>query len=327
MQAFLRLKNIHIENANAIAGITYGFPAVTHFLGFSHALSRKFQEKYGLSLDKCAIIVHQYHLHAYKKNAISDSVFCLTRNPLTKEQKPSPFNEEGKMHLTLTLLIECVFTQEDLGVFGKETIDENETVLQDFVRNFCFTHSLAGGLITEIEDINLIEFPVSFEKKVEFRKRMRELLPGYLLTDRTDLLQKNLARMKKENPRTNVMDAWLDFMSIKYKAHENDKDTSERDTEWQRLEKTFEGWLVPLNIGYRGISPIYPAGKVKKTRDSTTPFRFVESVYTIGQWRSLYRVESEDLKNIFWRYHVDPESGWYLCKNDLSSKEDNYYFN
>ena len=41
MSSLILLRRIKIENANTIAGLTYGFPAITHFMGFSHALSRK----------------------------------------------------------------------------------------------------------------------------------------------------------------------------------------------------------------------------------------------------------------------------------------------
>jgi CRISPR-associated protein Csy2 len=40
MSSLILLRRVRVENANAIAGLTYGFPAITHFLGFSHALSR-----------------------------------------------------------------------------------------------------------------------------------------------------------------------------------------------------------------------------------------------------------------------------------------------
>ena len=45
------IKNMHIEGANAIAGFTYGFPAITQFLGFVHALSRNVKFQYGISFD------------------------------------------------------------------------------------------------------------------------------------------------------------------------------------------------------------------------------------------------------------------------------------
>ena len=60
MKSLLILKNINVENANTIAGLTYGFPAITHFLGFVHALSRKLHQKSRVGLGGCAVIYHQH---------------------------------------------------------------------------------------------------------------------------------------------------------------------------------------------------------------------------------------------------------------------------
>ena len=43
------LHQIRIENANAMAGFTYGFPAITHLLGYVHALSRKLEPMHGIA--------------------------------------------------------------------------------------------------------------------------------------------------------------------------------------------------------------------------------------------------------------------------------------
>ena len=59
---YLLLKRIHIENANAISSpITYGFPAITGFLGAVHALSRRLQSlesSNNLYLDGVLIACH-----------------------------------------------------------------------------------------------------------------------------------------------------------------------------------------------------------------------------------------------------------------------------
>ena len=80
---YLILKNICISNANAIAGFTYGFPAVTHFLGYVHALSRKLQQSHGIRLDDVGIMCHQHQVHAYRENQYEPYSFALTRNPVT----------------------------------------------------------------------------------------------------------------------------------------------------------------------------------------------------------------------------------------------------
>ena len=56
---------------------------------------------------------------------------------------------------------------------------------------------------------------------------------------------------------------------------------------------------------------MYEKGEVAKTRDSETPFCFVESVYGIGEWLSPHRVKTLD--DVMWRYHK--EGDWYLCVN------------
>ena len=42
MTSYILLEKVSVEDANCIAGFTYGFPAITGFLGFTHAISRKF---------------------------------------------------------------------------------------------------------------------------------------------------------------------------------------------------------------------------------------------------------------------------------------------
>lgn len=50
MRSTLLLRHLKVENANAISGLTYGFPAISHFLGFTHALSRRLEQEHGLTL-------------------------------------------------------------------------------------------------------------------------------------------------------------------------------------------------------------------------------------------------------------------------------------
>ena len=92
MSSIILLRHVRVENANAIAGLTYGFPAITHFLGFTHAVSRIVSDTWGLSLTGCAVISHEHQIHAHSSGR--DYQFALTRNPLTREGKTAPFNEE-----------------------------------------------------------------------------------------------------------------------------------------------------------------------------------------------------------------------------------------
>ena len=65
-------------------------------------------------------------------------------------------------------------------------------------------------------------------------------------------------------------------------------------------------------IGYKGISPLYSPEQVENLRDSRYPFRFVEAVHGLGEWKSLHRIQN--LESLFWQYHVEDE--WYLCQQN-----------
>ena len=76
------------------------------------------------------------------------------------------------------------------------------------------------------------------------------------------------------------------------------------------------GWLVPLPVGYAGISPLYAPGEVDNMRDSTSPFRFVESLYSLGQWISPHRLDS--LQQLLWTQESAADTGIYRCINRYS---------
>ncbi len=296
MSALIILRHIVVENANAISGLTWGFPAITHFLGYTHALSRKLEQSHGLTLSGCGVICHQQQVHAYSSGR--DSVFALTRNPLTKEAKTSAFNEEGRMHMTVSLLLEC---------HGVIPAGENGgEALQTHLAGICPVQRLAGGTIKEIGQISVMSWP---ENERASRKILRRLLPGFALLDRSSLLSEHLARLQDSQPEVEMIDAWLDFSAIKWHARPGDPNGSSEEISWQYKPKPAPGYLVPLMTGYRAISPLYPAGEVINTRDTSTPFRFAEPIYGLGEWRGLHRIR--ELNELFWQY--DNHDDEYRC--------------
>jgi CRISPR-associated protein Csy2 len=307
---FLVLRNVHIENANAIAGLTYGFPAISNFLGFTHALSRKLNSAFRLKLGNCAVISHQHEIQAYRANNWSDSSFALTRNPLTKKGETASFVEEGRMHLTVTLIIECQFDDED-DDFAEAFNSTDE--FKNHIEQEALTQRLAGGTIIKIGE-------VEFNPRITHRWIYR-LLPGFALVERSDLLAAHAKQLKEKNQHASTFDAWLDFAALKYQANpkleEGEVLSEHTKADWEYYPKPAPGWLVPITTGYRAISDLHPTGKVANTRDSVTPFRFVEPVYTIGQWLSPHRVK--DIQYLLWNYRPLPEQGWYLCENNYSS--------
>ncbi len=311
-EGLLILRHLKVENANAIAGLTWGFPAISNFLGFVHALSRKLPQELELELTGGGVICHNREVQAYQPRGWGNYVFALTRNPLTKDAKSPSFIEEGRMHMTVSLVIPVMGDLDEL--------DEHEEVEQ-LIERLVFCQRLAGGTIISVGGVELHEPPEDYEGLNIFdRERLRELLPGFALVQRSDLLAEHTRHCMEQDPNAEPLDAWLDFAALKYQAERPEGEGNENNqAKWHYVPKPGKGWLVPIPIGYRGISDLYKPGEVAQTRDTTTPFRFVESVYSVGEWLSPHRVSN--LNQLIWRYHPEPESGWYLCENSYLSKE------
>ncbi len=70
--------------------------------------------------------------------------------------------------------------------------------------------------------------------------------------------------------------------------------------------------------GYKAISELYDAGKVKNSRDNETPVCFVESVHSIGEWKSVHKLKT--ITDCLWQY--DHNDDWYLCTQKRGAKTD-----
>lgn len=319
MSSLIILRHVQIENANAIAGLTYGFPGITHFLGYTHALSRKLQASHGLTLDGCGIVCHQHQVRYYQPHGWGDYVFAQSRHPLTKEGDTAPIVEEGKMHLTVSLLLEC----KGLIANGDSGVAE----LSRHLALICPSMRLAGGTINAIKQVEIVSIPEDTGRMERFsRRQFRRLLPGFALLDRTFLLTEQFKTLQSENPDAEFIDAWLDFVALKAEAEpilaEGEELNETIKANWRYLPKPAGGWLAPITTGYRAISPVYQAGHVSNTRDTQTPFAFVEPVYGIGEWCSPHRLHS--IEQLLWRYHHQEQDGvWYLCKNNSRLNNDN----
>jgi CRISPR-associated protein Csy2 len=313
MKSFLILPHIKVENANAISGLVYGFPAVTHFLGYVHALSRELDDKLGVKLGGCGIICHHHQIHAYQTDKGRDYIFSLTRNPLTKEGDTSPFNEEGRIGMEVSLVIECDFTVDDFSI--AEEIDERQH-FEKLVYQLAIVRHLAGGTITEMAPVQFHEIPQNEEKaRLQFRRITRRLLPGFVLRDRSDLFEKYLSEHKEQSS----FEGLLDFYALKYRATSSqDKTVVEgAKIKWKQIPKPSDGWIVPIQSGFKAISPIYEGGKVVCVRDPHVPFRFVEPTYGLGEWVGLHRIQNVD--SMIWKYQYQQDD-LYICVNEINRK-------
>lgn len=326
MSQYLVLSHIEIQNANSIAGLTWGFPALTNFLGFTHALNRMlssaYEGEYNFELSGCAVISHAINNKVYQPKKYADFEFLQSKNPpvLAKHKNASPpIIEEGKMNLSVSLVIELnqalSLSTEDIKAFEK------------VVLGTCLRMRLAGGTILNIKQAKLLSASTQTQQIEMLRKIKRLTLPGFVLLDRNDYLQhhyQSLLATHLENESSEVepklLDAWLDFAAFKSMAIpqlENEQTIADENTsaKWVWEDKPNSGYLVPLMTGYKAISELYAAGEVLNTRDEITPCCFVEAIHSIGEWSGVHNIK--DLQDTIWRYKH--EGQWYLCQQDNDS--------
>jgi len=215
MSQFILLNNITVQNANAVAGFTWGFPAITHFLGFTHNISRKLieSEYKEITLLGCAVISHKTQVHTYgdyekQFTQSRNSAYSHKEEPKYKVGTP-PVIEEGKMNMTVSLLISYD------GYIGQKEQDS----FKDWLLKMCFLQRLAGGSILDIEAVDFYRFDSSEKEAItKLRVLKRKLLPGFLLKEQAGYLEDRFQELSAKDGNTELLDAWFDFITLKQKA-------------------------------------------------------------------------------------------------------------
>ncbi|RZF90708.1 type I-F CRISPR-associated protein Csy2 [Pseudoalteromonas sp. CO302Y] len=311
MSQYLLIKKLNVQNANAIAGLTYGFPAITNFLGFAHALSRKLPANLNVNLGGVMVISHKNQVHAQQPKGWGDYAFALTRNPLTHQGKTAPINEEGRMNMQISLLVEIK------GLVAGDTLTETE--LKAHLNQLIPTLRLAGGQIIGFEACDLL----NTEKQQAYA--LRHLMPGFVLMDRHEYLASHFEQLKIEQADACLFDAWCDFATLTYCANPNEGQQIEDNDEpeaaitkaqWNYIAKPNAGYLVPIATGFCAISPLYGAGEVANVRDKKVPVTFAETAYSVGEWQSVHRLHH--IETALWRYTENHP--WYIATTNEFSQ-------
>jgi CRISPR-associated protein Csy2 len=306
-KALILLPRLKVQNANAVSGpLTWGFPSPTAFAGFVHALERRLGHSLSMGFGGVGIICHKFEPQVSRPAGKYTQVFNLARNPLDKYGSTAAIVEEGRAHMEVSLL----FTLNDV-------IDSDET--EYFAHQVMETVQrmrLAGGSMLpqrsgqryEAKYISLSQSQV--EQDETFRKLRKRLLPGFALVQREDRLAAHLNEMRVTDNNASALDALLDLTRLNI---EPDQPNPDNPQEKQWGIRKHPGWLVPIPVGYAGISPLYQPGEVRNARDNETPFRFVETLYSMGEWVSPHRLMS--LQQLLWHQQANTEKGIYQCIN------------
>lgn len=299
---YLLLNRIQISNANTISSpLTYGFPAVTGFTGAIHALSRKVSQIDGLEdirLDGVLIACHDCQPQTYRENSYKDFTFIQTRNPLKKDGKTASIIEEGRCHLTVSLVV---------GIYGDDDLtDEQVEQLILKVYQLIRQQRIAGGSVHKLNNFE----PVSFYKDADINEIKTKLLPAFVLTDAHDDLQAITAQLQTNNPEATALDALLETATL----HHVPSDAQGSSWTVETIKKG-RGWLVPIPVGYQGISPQFNAGQMQHTRNPEYPSQYVEAIYSLGKWVFPYSIEK--LETAFWYQKHDTEQDLYLVTQSI----------
>ena len=290
MRYFLLIPHLKLHNANAMSSpYTIGFPAMTAWLGAVHALQRKLnQQGCDVMLSKVAVSCHDFNLQTYKGHGDFVHSIVGTANPLDKDGNRPAFIEEARCHLDVSLLIEV-----------ESSSRKQRELLLDLVKDLVASMKFASGDVLSVKPCCILNFDEDEDQDKELRPILNKLMLGYVLIERRDLVLASIQEGK------DALESVLDYLKV---THSSTQDEDGKVT-WISKRKA-QGWLVPIAVGFQGISEL---GHARNQRDANTPHRFAESVLTLGEFVMPYRIENID--QLLWQYHVDLENNLYLCQN------------
>jgi len=287
----LIIPHILVHNANALSSpFTIGFPAMTAWLGATHALQRKLNSDgfEAVEFEATAVLSHKADLQVHR--GVGDYVNSIigTSNPVDKDGKRPAFIEEARIHLEVSLVIELT---------GLHKRDE-ERFLERVSHHLQSRMKMAGGDIFGFKKLAIER--VDNEDEDDIKRIRGKLMPSYAIVERKDLM------LEAMNGGLDAMDALLEYLTINHSCEQDE----EGKVLWTSKRKT-AGWIVPIATGFQAISEL---GKAKNQRDADKPHCFAESVVTLGEFKMVYKIESLD--EILWHYSVDKEHGLYLCEQN-----------
>lgn len=319
--ALLVLPRIRVQNANAISSpLTWGFPSITAFTGLMTALARRMGPDGGVCFESVGVVCHDFEAQVTQSGYTRS--FCLTRNPVLQDGATAAIVEEGRVHLEITLVFKV---RVSTALLNDTTRAECAALVADMLAGMRIAGGsvvppLSGGtrkppraqLVLTADDAEL--------RDKQFKRLSRQWLPGFALVSRDDLLQQRVTDLREAAPANSaqptLLDAWLDLSRINYRASRKavvNEATGESAEQVEWATDSRPGWLVPIPVGYAALTDLHPPGAVAGARAPTVPFRFVESVYSIGQWISPHRLR--DIDQLTWQADYNAVTGLYRCVN------------
>jgi CRISPR-associated protein Csy2 len=284
---YLLFDRVQIQGANTVSSpITYGFPAITGFLGAVHALSRKISPEQEIQLDGVLVASHTCDVKRYRQHPFADYTLNQSRNPVKKNGQTASIIEEGKVDLTVSLMVEVRCSMQSYN-----WLQSNDQPFVKEMEQKLYSQRIAGGSVHRIGEVKLLEQAVS---DTEWKAA---LLPGFVLMDaRRDLIEITSELQTKDADKT-ALDALIEVASLHHVPSYDDKGK----LEWKATSaKSGRGWLVPMPVGFQAIAPEFEAGALAHCRNPEYPSQYVECLYGLGKWVFPHRLKN--INDCFWRY-------------------------
>lgn len=327
---YLVLDHIDARDVNAISGgLIYGTPALTAVSGFIHHLNRQIHQSEIADLNletvrfaQFMVVAHQCDPKIYREHSGQDYTFLLKKAPLTRTGANPPIIEEGRLDYLSSLVIS--FTVDQL------LTSEQRKVLGTFIQSLLPTLRYAGGVIDSVRYVRVVDNngADSFKAKSEI---LEQIGFGYILLSQEEMLAK-LARKGlpiADSPSEGVeraskgtlkdgLDYLLETAMIHFIPPKEEKDRWHIKTIQQE-----RGWLVPLMVGFQGITDVFSEGTLKDVRMPQYESQFVEPVYSLGKWGLTYRLltdPAQSLDDLFW--YGMTEEDLFLLRQDFESIEE-----
>ncbi len=283
---YLLLDRIEVQAANALSSpITYGFPAITGFVGAVHALGRKIPTDQEISLDGVLIASHNCQVQRFRPHPYANYRFNQSRNPIKKDGQPASVIEEGKVNLTVSLLVEVKVSDQSF-----RQLRDNPESFTDDIKQQMLQQRIAGGSVQNIQQVHLFARNDVDDIKIA-------LLPAFVLMDAGKELLAITRELQQKNPQATAWDALIEVVTLRHVPETDGK----KNTNWTTQSvKTGRGWLVPIPVGFQGIAEPFAPGQLKNCRNPEYPSCYTECIYSLGKWLFPYRLG--ELSSSFWRY-------------------------
>ena len=278
---FLVIKNLIYSGANALAGVTYGFPSIGAILGFIEKLNLEIGKctQRPFSLSSVVILSHDTNCRVYRESSNSDFSFVQKRAPLAKDGKTAPIIQEGYIDGDVSLVIAL----EDIQIFYEEDFN----YIKDEILSILMRLKFAGGCIDSISDLMLVS-------NDNLKTTIKNLYPFAALVNRSDYF----TDMVHQNSDIKILDCFLSLSSIHHRFNKT-------LNIWQQLYSK-DGFLVPLHVGYKQISEDFENSDSVNLRSSDAKACFVEPIFSAGEWLCSYQklldLLERDYEKASWKY-------------------------